>query len=524
MHRKMLYVGAIIFAGLMITSVAVASLQPLENKHKLVVKNLGHCIAGMEMMRAKTLKPIIRHFSTGILDGTPLYLGYTPTVATDTSNVCIGFQDDQTVWFTGSVDGGATWPENAVGYQIEELPESPDVDSCGDGRFLGTMVPNPMDCNGAALYKWQITDLTDFSSDGYGLVYWDWSSIDITNFVDVAVGAYTAADATENTWAFGAHTMQGDNSGVGPQPLLSYQFNEEGYAWIYWFNEDPVNPTMAGGESTSADIDPVTLHMYGVWNFFNEETGLNDILIYIFDFGSWDEYQGYPIHPDIGGYALTTSGSDDNIDVSAQNNNVIIVSERDGQIVSYSSMFGFSDEPVETIIDTSGSSPRVSHYDDNSATCVYVKDGALYTSFTTDGGRTWSTPVKQSGSESVIIGDVGSIGMAYEADGTIYYAAGGGNYPIIQIGDVKGGFGVEVEISNTGTGDASGLSYSITATGGILGLINKQTSGTIDVPAGTTQKVKLPIIVGLGKVTIDIAAGSASKTVQGTQILIYTLL
>jgi len=524
MHKKAIYIGAIIFAGLMVTSVAVASLQPLEKEHKLVIKNLGRCIAGREMSKAKMLNPIIRSSTTGILDGTPLYLGYTPTVATDTSNVCLGFQDDQTVWFTGSVDAGATWPENAVGYQIEELPESPDVDACGDGRFLGTMVPNPMDTNGAALYKWMITDLTDFSADGYSLVYWDWSSLDITNFVDVAVGAYTAADSSENTWAFGAHTMQGDNVGVGPQPFLSYQFNEEGYAWIYWFNDDPANPTIAGGESTSADIDPMTLHMYGVWNFFNEETGQNDILIYIFDFSRWDEYQGYPIHPDIGGYALTTTGSDDNIDVSAQNNNVIIVSERDGQIVSYSSMFGFSDEPVETIIDTSGSSPRIAHYDDNSATCVYVKDGALYSSFTIDGGRTWSTPVRQSGSENVVVCDVGGIGMAYEADGTIYYAAGGGSYPIIQIDSVKGGFGVEVEVSNTGTGDAQDVSYSITATGGILGLINKETSGTIDIPAGATQKIKLPVIIGLGKVTIEVTVGSASKTLSGTQILFYTLI
>ncbi|HEC89480.1 MAG TPA: hypothetical protein ENI44_02725, partial [Thermoplasmatales archaeon] len=86
MHKKAIYIWAVIFAGLMVTSVAVASLQPLEKEHKLVIKNLGHCIAGMEMSKAKMLNPIIRSSTTGILDGTPLYLGYTPTVATDTSN------------------------------------------------------------------------------------------------------------------------------------------------------------------------------------------------------------------------------------------------------------------------------------------------------------------------------------------------------------------------------------------------------------------------------------------------------
>ena len=522
MNRKILYLGAFIVVGLVITNVAVANLQQLtEKKHKLVLTRLENTVVGMNMMKAITLKPVIRGTTSGILDSTPIYTGYTPTVAADTSNVCLGYQDEQSVCFTGSVDGGTTWPENVASYQIDDIPESPDVDSCGDGRFIGGMVPNPMDNDGSVLYKWQITDLTDFSDTGYGLTGWIWSDVGsgYTDFVDVAVAGYTAEDPSENTWAFGVHTMQGDHGGVGPQPLLSYQFQEDGYAWIYYFGDD-----MIGGESTSVDIDPATLYMYGVWNYFDENTSQNELFIEIMDFSSWEDYQGYLIHPEIGGYTLATNGSDNEVDISARNGNVIIVSERDGQIVSYSSMLGFNDEPVETVIDTTGESPRISHYNDNSATCVYIKDGALYSSVTEDGGRTWSTPVKQSGSENVVIGDVGGVGIVYEADNTIYYTTGGGSYPIIQIDSVKGGFGIQVEISNTGTGDANDLPYAITATGGILNLINKKTEGTIDIPAGASQKISLPMIIGLGKVTIEVTAGSASRTVQGTQLLVYTLL
>lgn len=516
-----MYAITLIIAGLMVTVSATAMIQQVssEEKQTLTLTKMGKGIVDMDMALAKTMDAKIMRKTT--FDGTPLFNGYTPTVASDASNVCLGFQDDQTVWFTGSVDGGQSWPQDAIGYQIEELPEKPDVDACGDGRFLGGMVPNYMDNEGSALYKWEISDITDFSAEGYSLLYWTWGDVGdgYTDFIDVAVGAYTATDPAENEWAYGVHTMQGDLGGDGPQPFMSYQFNSDGWAWIYSFGGE-----LIGGESTSVDIDPATLYMYGVWNYFDQETQQNEILIEIMDFGTWDDYEGYPIHPEIGGYTLSTSGSDDAVDISAQNNNVIIVSERDGQIVAYVSFDGFQTDITEVVIAAEGESPRVVHSGDNKATCVFVKNGELYFVTTDNGGTTWSTPVKQSGTEEVVIGDVASLGMAYEAEGVVYYAAGGGDIPIIGIGDIKGGFGVTVEITNTGTGDATDVPYTITATGGLLGMINKQTEGTVSIPAGSSQTVSLPMIIGIGKVTVEVTAASASETVQGTQILIFTLL
>ena len=96
--------------------------------------------------------------------------------------------------------------------------------------------------------------------------------------------------------------------------------------------------------------------------------------------------------------------------------------------------------------------------------------------------------------------------------------------PIIEIGTISGGMGISAEIKNTGSADANDVSYSISATGGILGKINKADSGTITVTNGGQEIISLPMIIGLGKVSITVTAGSASKTIDGTQILVYTII
>ena len=60
-----------------------------------------------------------------------------------------------------------------------------------------------------------------------------------------------------------------------------------------------------------------------------------DLYLFIMDFGQWGEYGGSPIHENNWVETLATSGNDNNLDVSAFQQNVIIVSERDGAIIAY---------------------------------------------------------------------------------------------------------------------------------------------------------------------------------------------
>jgi hypothetical protein len=523
MKKKNIGICAItlIIAGLMIMASATTIGQnPKTEEKTLRLESIGKCIVGMEKIDSKTLTKVRPSSS---FDGTPLYLGINPTIASDVSNIVLGLEsvDDPNCWFTGSIDGGQSWAESAVGWALDEPPELPDIDSCGDGRFMGTMVPSYLDGDGGNLYKVRVTDVGDLEN-GYTCSYWTFGDLGegYTNFVCNGAAGYTAEDPAENEWAFGVVTMQGDYADAGPQPLMSYQFDDTGYAWIYTFGGD-----INGGESTKVDIDQETLYMYGVWNYYDSELEQNDILIEIMDFGTWDDYEGYVIHPEIGGYTLSTDGSDDFVDISAQSDNVIIVSERSGDIVAYSSSDGFQSDLVEFTIASGAKEPRIVHTDENTAMCTFIMDDSVYSSITDNGGGTWSTPVMVSGpGEDVERADVCGFGTAYESEETIYFAFGGGEFPIIGIDSISGGIGVSAVIKNTGTGDAIDLPYSITVSGGILGMINKEDSNTISIPADGEATVKLPMILGLGKVSITVTAGSASETVEGTQILVYTMI
>ena len=121
--------------------------------------------------------------------------------------------------------------------------------------------------------------------------------------------------------------------------------------------------------------------------------------------------------------------------------------------------------------------------------------------------------------------DVCEAGAVYTGnDDIVYFNSVGIARAIVTIASISGGTGVSAVIENIGDADATGVEWSMTATGGILGMINSEASGTISVPAGGTQTISLPMLFGLGAVTIEVHAGTASETVQGTQLLILTRL
>jgi hypothetical protein len=241
------------------------------------------------------------------------------------------------------------------------------------------------------------------------------------------------------------------------------------------------------------------------------------------NFGVWGDYDGTPMHDDTYEARINSSGNDNAVDISALNDNVIIISERNGAIIAYYTNDRFS-TVQEAQIDSSGSQPRIVHTGASSAVCSYIKGGVLYTSVTEDGGVTWDSPNMNSEETPVISNDICGFGALYESGDTIYFAPIQANFPVIEIGSITGGIGVKAVIQNTGTADATDISYTISAVGGLLGFINAEMTGTISVPAGGETTVSLPMFIGIGAVTISVTAGLASSEIEGKQLLILTLL
>ena len=91
----------------------------------------------------------------------------------------------------------------------------------------------------------------------------------------------------------------------------------------------------------------------------------------------------------------------------------------------------------------------------------------------------------------------------------------------LAIQNVKGPIGVKAEVKNIGDAAASNLEYTMTVTGGILGLIDKTSDGTkTELAPGTTESISSGLILGFGKIVIEITAnadnaGEVTETKEG---------
>lgn len=163
-----------------------------------------------------------------------------------------------------------------------------------------------------------------------------------------------------------------------------------------------------------------------------------------------------------------------------------------------------------TPIDHTQSSPviaddKVYCADDDGVFCLDIQDGSLI----------WNYALNHDTGPSPSIGD-GRLYIADE-DGTVYAFE-----DEFKIGEISGGFvSVKAEIRNGGEKEIPDVSWSLNVAGGLLGLINKTSSGSIPLlEAGSSEIVTVSPVFGLGPILVKISAsapgfGSTSKTKNG---------
>ena len=498
----------LLIVGLMISMSAMATYQTSEkdeNEEKIFWDVAEECSL---TKKASFIEPATVKESSSNLLPVPLFEGMHPAISASGSSIMLGLDDieNQGTYFSASADAGETWMD-AGGWDFGQS-EYPSIDHWAGKRYIATMTPD-ISTSGQVI----LCDFVDYSNiDTWLGAAWDWSEYNFYDFIDTQ---FAAGDDSYEEWRIGFWSITGyvgyEDYDLSDCPLVQYPTGEN-YATISWY-------LVEGCTRPASDGDKEAGQHYGVWQMYNETTGIHDIFIRI---------DNFDYNPDAGtdsqGGVIATGLNNENLDISARDDNVIIVTESDGTIFAYYSTDGF--DSFETVEIGLGSSPRIAETDDG-AIVTFVKDDLLYVTQSLDNGATWETPTQLS-ENTVYDGfhdsDVSIGGAAYTGtDDIIYFEPNvGAARPIITIDSISGGLGITAEISNIGNADAVDVAYSLNATGGLLGFVNKQVEGTISIPMGNSNSISLPLFIGLGAITVEVTVGSAAETVEGTQLLFFT--
>jgi len=530
-----------VIVGLLITGAASSVMQISEDNNKILeVRIIDAEAVSQKIDTYSNLESINLERSYSPLTASIIAMGASHNaVASEGATIVAGFRITsypENVWFTHSSDSGATFGPDATGWNIPYPPSYPELDNTGDGRFIASLVPHEDDYEGAAMYKIYITDPTVYPT-GYNLVYWtfdSWGPNDayhMTDFYHVSCGGYVDADPVINDWAYGGHSFICDfyNSDTGDEydglPVHIYQSSLEGQGWIHWY------PSQADADYVSFDIDPVSKLGYTVTN------SLGELFWFTYRYGVWNSQMQHTTGPN---GIITTEGNDTLFDISALNNNVIIVSQREGDIYAYYSPNGLA-SVSEVLIAEDGVNPKVVHEEANKAICTFIKDGKVYVTKTEDGGVTWSAieAIDEIENDNVPeergASDVCPVGASWwtQTDDSVYFALVGTAPPVLEITELKGGIGVKATIENTavpGAADATSVAASMKVTGGILGLIKKDKAVTGETLAsGDKITLKTGLILGVGPLKVEVTVtcnegSSDSRMEEGRQIFFLSLL
>jgi hypothetical protein len=389
-----------------------------------------------------------------------------------------------------------------------------------------------------------ITDptVTDINNpDGWTAWSGEWSSNGIENVDSADVACYSNTSNIPSPEFWGVTATTGDATVSYPEDntmMFSYFVAGGQLQLIHFYN-------MAEDLSKmSADIDQTTGKLFMCMEYTNHATKPDGSIVYVSPAISTNEnwWQG--------SFSAKYFPGVFNPDISAAAKNVYIVgeminsSQRDIVCYHSSNSGGSFTKTMVTQTTANETFPRVSMVRLLTGEYViivsYIRNNDLFTSISLDKGATWT--------ESSAINDVaGSVVSQYSGQcvggpyaawtdqrqtptgvffDTVYAPP---KPPVLAISNVKGPIGVSATLANTGEAAANSVAWEIKVTGGLLGKINVDKTGSFTtIAAGGSEKIKSGIIIGVGSITVAITAtcaegASASASKTGTNLFIITL-
>ncbi len=355
---------------------------------------------------------------------------------------------------------------------------------------------------------------------------------------DDAFGVSVSLD--DDTALVGAHWNddKGENSGS------AYIFTRIGTTWIQEAKllASDGAPNDYFGASISLDGDTALIGVY-----FDDDKGLNSGSVYVFtrsgttwtqeakllaSDGTMGDYFGWSVSLD-GDTALVGACYDD--DNGADSGSAYIFT-RTGTTWHQEAKLLASDGTLEAVFGCSvsldGDTALIgAEYDDDNG----YNSGSAYVF--TRSGTIWKQKAKLLASDgaakdlfglivsldncTALISAIGD-SVNGENSGSAYVFTKSNETPDLEI-DIRGGFGINVVITNNNPVNIFSIEWQIHVEGGILGAINKTNDGLIDIEAGKSKTVSTGMFFGLGGITISVEVDIIEVEAKGVQFFIFSI-
>lgn len=432
---------------------------------------------------------------------------------------------------TISTDGGNIW--QPFHFDWSEYNTNPAVTFSGNRALAGWIHdPTVLEANPLLYIIEDEVDLINPSEWQYSSWYWqdynayNWHDLDLAGCLPYdekpyfwGIGSFIGSLEYE-TWAYAIEA-----------PFIMTDYSD---IWTeldpYVFGMSPITQ-WNNSRTSSVDIDQYKEKGYLVCDFLNISDETYDIGVLETPIPTlWESNAVW--------YFYEISGGDDNSyinpDISVSEGLGVIAcetNENDNQdIISFISQNGFNTTKKIFIANSldDETNPNIISYK-GELQCTFIKNGNLYATLSTDDGNTWSDPQRINDEDGTVISgwrcsDITKGGYAVWMDNRnensdIYFdTIPGVSIPIIEITSIEGGFGVSINIENTGTGDATDIQWIINIEGGLI-LLSGHKEGTIPtLIAGDSISIKTGFVFGFGSVTITASAADVTSTATGTII------
>ena len=486
----------------------------------------------LRFKKAPTNAPIPTGRGTDILAAGDAGNEFTPSIVKDgNGNLWIFYVlddgADPNIYIRESTDNGQTW-STAWYVQVDGVQTTPVATIAPDGRLYAAAIDLGTDTQ---MFLMGIDTTTDPTT-------WTWWTMtpvaqQVNNHDMGAIACYDYSGFTVCAMTYIADIVYPPYS-VPQAAVVTHNGTMDGQWTFTW------DSTWNGRPATHSSIAASNNLFFFAFQYTNTTVGKeiinvrwgdavaqNDMEQWKNQWGTWETpYTANCVEPAVG----------------ASGTNAIVVYQSDAAgnqdiMCSYSTDNGATWTHNVAVANTASDEthPRV-FMAGNNAYCLFMKEGNLFLTTSTDAGATWGAPIQINDQAGTVVSawhdsDVYGSNIVWTdsrgADQDLYFDTGGILLPHLTVSLVSGGIGVTAKVTNDGEANATNLVCNIAITGGMLHKVNvSKTATQAALLVGGDFSFKSGFFLGLGAISITVSAtcdegASASQTYTAKILLFY---